>query len=152
MALPLISGASSQFSTSYQSLGVEASFILSAPLQGEAAPCPSLMQLVFLGGPHTAPATVCHRSSKSAGPPPPGPSAGQTGRGQKWGGESGEAGAGPSQQHGLSTPSPLPTSEPNPRERAPQPPTQAGPGEAGLRDLRLRRSSAPRETGVQGGS
>ena len=72
--------------------------------------------------------------------------------GAEVGGESGEAGAGPSQQHGLSTPSPLPTSEPNPRERAPQPPTQAGPGEAGLRDLRLRRSSAPRETGVQGGS
>lgn len=68
-------------------------------------------------------------------PPPPGPSAWQTGRGQKWGGgESGEAGAGPSQQHGLSTPSPLLSSEPNPREKAPQPPAQAGPGEAASRD------------------
>ena len=73
MALLLISGASTQFSTSYQSLGVEASFIPSAPLQREAAPCPSLMQLAFLGGPHTAPATVSHRFSKSAGLLPQGP-------------------------------------------------------------------------------
>lgn len=70
-------------------------------------------------------------------PPPPGPSARQTGRAQRWGGgESGEAGAGPSQQHGLSTPSPLLASEPKPGEKAPQPPAQAGPGEAALRTAR----------------
>lgn len=73
MVLPLISGASTQFSTSYQSLGVEASFIPSAPLQREAAPCPSLMQLALQDGLHTAPARVSHRSSKSAGLFPLGP-------------------------------------------------------------------------------